>query len=321
MTLEIDTGIRVDASPRVGLHGRRHAGVLLLQEIFGVSDYIKQRAADLAALGYYVIAPEIYWRLDDTVAGRVRPRSAAARHGHRAAARLGPGRLGLGRRAGLPARPRRGHRGGRLLLRRRARVQRRRGLVARRAGELLRLRAAAAARPRAEGDATSLHHFGDADTYLKADDVIPALGDAEIHRYPEAGHAFDNPMPAFHHADASELAWRRTVDFLARHLPTSQGQHEPVRHPADDPFRRADLARRVQGQGRPRRERRVEVRPDAAVRGPGEPAEEVRLPRLHRARCPVQPVRRPGAGDGGGDRDLLLDDVRRDASRCWTSSR
>ncbi len=41
-------------------------GLLLLQEIFGVSGYIRQRAADLAALGYYVIAPEIYWRLDDT---------------------------------------------------------------------------------------------------------------------------------------------------------------------------------------------------------------------------------------------------------------
>ena len=71
--------------------------------------------------------------------------------------------------------------------------------------------------------AQSLHHFGDADAYLDVDAVIPALRGAEIHRYPGAGHAFDNPMPAFHHADASELAWRRTVDFLARHLPTSQG--------------------------------------------------------------------------------------------------
>ena len=41
-------------------------GLLLIQEIFGGSDYIKQRAADLAQLGYVVLAPEIYWRLDDT---------------------------------------------------------------------------------------------------------------------------------------------------------------------------------------------------------------------------------------------------------------
>jgi len=31
-------------------------GILLLQEIFGVSDYIQHRAADLAALGCYVAA-------------------------------------------------------------------------------------------------------------------------------------------------------------------------------------------------------------------------------------------------------------------------
>jgi carboxymethylenebutenolidase len=45
----------------------------------------------------------------------------------------------------------------------------------------------------------------------------------EIEVYEGAGHAFDNPLPAFHHAEASELAWRRTVAFLSRHLPTSQG--------------------------------------------------------------------------------------------------
>jgi carboxymethylenebutenolidase len=72
--------------------------------------------------------------------------------------------------------------------------------------------------------ATSLYHFGNADPYLDADTVVPALGDAEIHRYDGAGHAFDNPMPVFHHAEASQLAWRRTVDFLSRNLPTPQGK-------------------------------------------------------------------------------------------------
>ena len=41
-------------------------GLLLLQEIFGVSDYIRRRGADLAAAGYVVLAPELYWRLDPT---------------------------------------------------------------------------------------------------------------------------------------------------------------------------------------------------------------------------------------------------------------
>ena len=74
MTLEIDTGTGLMPVHEWGSTDGDTPGLLLLQEIFGVSDYIKQRGADLAALGYYVIAPEIYWRLDDTVAGRVRPR-------------------------------------------------------------------------------------------------------------------------------------------------------------------------------------------------------------------------------------------------------
>ena len=63
VTLELDDGLPVH---EWGSADADAPGILLLQEIFGVSDYIKQRAADLHALGYYVIAPEIYWRLDDT---------------------------------------------------------------------------------------------------------------------------------------------------------------------------------------------------------------------------------------------------------------
>ena len=64
--------------------------------------------------------------------------------------------------------------------------------------------------------APSLHHFGDADEYLPVDEVVAGLPGTEIHRYPGAGHAFDNPMPAFHDIDASALAWERTVEFLNR---------------------------------------------------------------------------------------------------------
>jgi carboxymethylenebutenolidase len=73
--------------------------------------------------------------------------------------------------------------------------------------------------------ATSLHHFGDADDYLPpatVDQIVAALGDAEVYRYPGAGHAFDNPMPAFHHTEASALAWQRTTQFLSLHLPPSE---------------------------------------------------------------------------------------------------
>ncbi|MFI6680485.1 dienelactone hydrolase family protein [Kribbella sp. NPDC050470] len=198
-------------------------GVLLLQEIFGVSGYIKQRAEDLAALGYYVIAPEIYWRLDDTELDESAPDLL-----EKAMALLGRLDWDLAVSDSVAALE---------YLRGRDLGT---GIVGFCFGGGLGFNVAAASPPDVlvsyygsalpqllelapKVTAKSLHHFGDADTYLNADDVIPALGDAEIHRYPGAGHAFDNPLPAFHHVEASELAWQRTVAFLSRELPTPQG--------------------------------------------------------------------------------------------------
>ena len=39
-------------------------GLLLIQEIFGVSAYIQAVADDLAGLGYVVGAPDLFWRLE-----------------------------------------------------------------------------------------------------------------------------------------------------------------------------------------------------------------------------------------------------------------
>ncbi|CAA9226103.1 MAG: Glutathione peroxidase @ Thioredoxin peroxidase, partial [uncultured Acidimicrobiales bacterium] len=75
---------------------------------------------------------------------------------------------------------------------------------------------------------------------------------------------------------------------------------------------RARLARRPAGQGPPHRQRRLEVRPHAAVHRAREAPGDLRRPWLLRARLPLQPVRRPGAGHGRRDRDVLLDDLRRD---------
>ena len=40
---------------------------MVLQEIFGLSDYVQQRCADLAGLGYAVLAPQLYARLPEPV--------------------------------------------------------------------------------------------------------------------------------------------------------------------------------------------------------------------------------------------------------------
>src|SRR3954468_14717370 len=43
-------------------------GLLLLQEIFGVNGYLKGRAADLAELGYVVLCPDMFWRIEPGIA-------------------------------------------------------------------------------------------------------------------------------------------------------------------------------------------------------------------------------------------------------------
>ena len=76
----------------------------------------------------------------------------------------------------------------------------------------------------------SLHHFGEADAYIPLDTVreieraVTATNDAvTFETYAGAGHAFDNPSPMFHHAEASQAAWATTTAWLAEHLPVRRG--------------------------------------------------------------------------------------------------
>jgi carboxymethylenebutenolidase len=42
-------------------------GLLVLQEIFGVNDYIREVCDRLAALGYVAMAPDVFWRIERNV--------------------------------------------------------------------------------------------------------------------------------------------------------------------------------------------------------------------------------------------------------------
>ena len=205
-------------------------GIVLFQEIFGVTDYIRSRAQDLADLGYVVLVPHLYARLGDPVVeegGAGLPQAMellqrldwdqavadgiAAVDGLRAHdAVIGAvGALGFCFGGGLAFA---------VAAQADSDVD---ALVSYYGSALPDLLGLAP-----QVDVASLHHFGEADTYIPLDTVreieravTAGGGDVTFETYAGAGHAFDNPSPMFHHADASAAAWTTTSSWLAEHLP------------------------------------------------------------------------------------------------------
>ena len=213
-----------------GGHG---PGILLLQEIFGVSRYIRRRGAALAEAGYVVLAPELYWRLDpalppldesapdvvDVAMGRamsldweqtVADATAAleALRGHADDAKAGA--LGFCFGGGLAFHV--------------AAVADPDCLVSYYGSGLPGMLELA---PMVT--TPSLHHFGLADDYIPADTVarireaVTAGGSpVRFETYQGANHAFDNDDFFLHDPDASATAWDRTLQFLGEHLPVGE---------------------------------------------------------------------------------------------------
>ena len=204
-------------------------GILLLQEIFGISRYIRQRAQDLADLGYVVLAPEIFWRLgvssvDEGPGALDEAMALAARADWAAAVRDSADALEV-----LGSMPE---------------VDGGAGVVGFCFGGGLGFNLAAVASPDVlvsyygsslpglldlapRVTTPSLHHFGLADSFIDREAVervreaVCRHPAAAFETYEGADHAFDNPDFPFHDAAASARAWQRTVAFLREHLPTS----------------------------------------------------------------------------------------------------
>jgi carboxymethylenebutenolidase len=204
-------------------------GLLLLQEIFGVSSYIQRRGADLAAAGYVVLAPELYWRLDTM---RVDESASTAIDDAMALA----GQLDWATAVG-DAVAALEH------VRARTEVSGGTGVIGFCFGGGLAFNVAAEDWPDVlvsyygssipglldlapAVDMPSLHHFGLADAYIDQGTVerirtavTAQERPAEFCVYAGADHAFDNNDLPLHHPEASALAWQRTLAFLARTLP------------------------------------------------------------------------------------------------------
>lgn len=213
-------------------------GILLLHEIFGITDYIRRRATTLAEAGYVTLVPDLYWRLGDNVvieegdegalesgldyrqrldfSAAVDDAVAALEHLDEMEESLGHGGvLGFCLGAGIAF-----------------------GVAVRAdpstavfyygsdiPGQLSRAH---------EVRCPALFHWGGDDDYVPAearasvDSAFSGRTDIETHVYAGASHAFDNDAsPLFSRPEQSAEAWQRTEEFLGRTLPVSHLHWQP----------------------------------------------------------------------------------------------
>lgn len=202
----------------VPAEGARKGGLVVLQEIFGVTDQLKGVAERYAALGYDVAVPALFDRVQK---GTVVPFAEAAR-GREMMLSCDPEQTISDIDAAVQHVSANGNKvavigfcwGGALAIR---------------AAQVLDIAAAvsfygtrlphyqiAPIRVPVQG------HWGDADGHVPADMLAAARAffpDMEVHLYPGAGHAFANDArPADYIAEAAEQAHGRTQKFLAAHM-------------------------------------------------------------------------------------------------------
>jgi carboxymethylenebutenolidase len=204
-------------------------GLLLIQEIYGVSDYIRAVAGDLAGLGYVVAAPDLFWRLEPGYSARHDAAGLASSLDIGSRFDLAQGVadsvVALGALAALPE------------------VDGGIGIIGFCLGGSVAYLVAAQTPldvvisyygSEVPGQLAALDQisaplqleFGGSDPYIPRDQVAAvetaAAGRPNVQLTVEedAGHAFHNRMaPMFHQPGPADRAWQRTVSFLRRHLP------------------------------------------------------------------------------------------------------
>jgi carboxymethylenebutenolidase len=208
-------------------------GILLLQEIFGVGEFVLAKAHALAEEGYVVLCPDVFWRVERNIV-------------------LGHDEAGLQQAFGFMGRYTEevpdDTKDGDLLaaldhLRSLPDVDGRRvAAMGYCLGGNLAYRVAVAGDPDAcvsyygSGIAGMLDrahaircpvlfHFGGDDAYIPREEVdrvdaaFADRDDVEVHVHAGAGHAFENfAAPMYHAADATAAAWPITLDFFRRTL-------------------------------------------------------------------------------------------------------
>jgi len=206
-------------------------GLVVMQEIFGLTPYIRGVCDRLAGLGYVALAPDLYSRLEpDLVLDEHLPESLP--RAFQAMQRLDVPQAVDDATATLEHLRKLPEVGGHKV-----------GVIGFCLGGGIAYMVAAASDPavavcyygsaipgaldRAQ-DVTCpiLFHFGEDDNYISAEQrravahAFAGRRNVELHLHPAAGHAFDNhDSSMFSRPQAAARAWEQTAAFLAYHLP------------------------------------------------------------------------------------------------------
>ncbi len=217
-----------DATIVVPDEGNGH-GVVLYQEIFGVNEFLLSKAASLAELGYVVLCPDVFWRVQPGVS---LPHDEAAlqeafalvqRYGTEVADedKLADLRTAVAHLRTLPEVTGKvtamGYcLGGTLAYRTAANTE---------VDACVSYYGSGVADLLATGEkptCPTIFHFGSQDPFLPTEQVdavragFAGRDDVEVHVQPGAGHAFENLVaPQFANPDAAATSWPLTVEFLA----------------------------------------------------------------------------------------------------------
>jgi carboxymethylenebutenolidase len=206
-------------------------GIILFQEIFGINDNIRGVAERLADMGYLVLAPDMFWRIEPRFERNDESALADCMAMVQQLDRAAAGADITSTFAHLLAMP---HCSGTV------------GGVGFCLGGTLTYVFAASSRVNGRGPDAVVSYYGSgihqmlgqADSiecpimfhYGKHDPYIPEVQiaaveaafkerpGATVHRY-EAGHAFSNwDAPSAYDKESADLAWERTLEFFAQHL-------------------------------------------------------------------------------------------------------
>jgi carboxymethylenebutenolidase len=199
-------------------------GIVLLQEVYGVGEYIRAVAERLTELGYTVLAPDLYWRIERGVTFGHTPEDLSLAQEYSGKFDWEKGVEDCG--AALDA------------TRELSEVTGKTGVMGFCFGGSLAFLTAAEYEPdlavsyygsrvphslERAGDIVCplLFHFGGSDEYIpreavaEVEKVAASRDNFDIHVQEDAGHAFDNhASETFYNSEAAKAAWQITVDFL-----------------------------------------------------------------------------------------------------------